>query len=154
MLGQPLDRAVLARAVAPFENDENAHAIGDELALQLDKFDLQGAKRALVIEIVVVIVVVVFRHACDPREPIIASHHTSSANGAAKRRKADRRRNRLMASDCRMAGRSGSPIYDAHERPVGMPIAAGQGTASGISYARSAFAIDRFLSAHPLNGKQ
>lgn len=60
----------------------------------------------------------------------------------------------IMVDGAAWPGGSGSPVYDAHARVVGMMIAAGQGAASRISYARSAFAIERFLSAHPLNGKQ
>ena len=43
MLGEPLDGAVLAGAVAAFENDEHARAIGDQRALKLHQFDLQIA---------------------------------------------------------------------------------------------------------------
>src|SRR5579883_1563264 len=48
MLGDVLDRAVLAAGVAPLEDDENALLIGDDPALQLDEFDLELQERLLI----------------------------------------------------------------------------------------------------------
>ena len=41
MLGDALDRAVLAGGVASFEDDEQFPALGDDMALQLDQLNLQ-----------------------------------------------------------------------------------------------------------------
>ena len=48
MLGQPLDGAILAGAVAAFDDDEHARALGDQPALQFDELDLQRAQIVLV----------------------------------------------------------------------------------------------------------
>jgi V8-like Glu-specific endopeptidase len=47
-------------------------------------------------------------------------------------------------------GGSGSPVYDAHGSVLGLVTKAGEGAASGISFARSASTIVHFLSTHPL----
>ncbi len=62
MLGQPLDRAILARAVAALEHDQHPRAVGDELALQLHQLDLQIAQLAPVVMIVLVVVVMLLGH--------------------------------------------------------------------------------------------
>jgi len=43
-----LDRAILIGRIAPFEDNENLVVGVDRMALQLDQFDLQAAKRLLV----------------------------------------------------------------------------------------------------------
>jgi hypothetical protein len=50
-------------------------------------------------------------------------------------------------------GISGSPVYDSSGKVVGMLVQAGTEAASGISIARSGFALSQFMAAHPLNGK-
>ncbi len=52
MLDQPLDRAVLAGAVAALDDDEDAGVLLQEVPLQLDELDLQGAKLAAVVAFV------------------------------------------------------------------------------------------------------
>jgi hypothetical protein len=50
-------------------------------------------------------------------------------------------------------GGSGSPVYDSGGKVLGMLVQGGTGAASGISFARSGFALSRFMAAHPLDGK-
>ena len=59
VLDQTLDRAVLAGAVAAFEDDEHARAVFDQLALQLHQLDLQLAQGAAVVRVQAVFFVVV-----------------------------------------------------------------------------------------------
>ena len=47
-------------------------------------------------------------------------------------------------------GGSGSPVYDSRGRVIGMLLVAGEGVASGISYACTGDAILAFLTAHPV----
>jgi hypothetical protein len=51
VLDQTLDGAVLACAIATFENDENTRTGLDEVALQLHELDLQLPKRTFVVAI-------------------------------------------------------------------------------------------------------
>src|SRR5580765_1949877 len=44
VLGEPLDGAILAGAVAPFDDNEYAPALRDQPALQFDELDLQRAQ--------------------------------------------------------------------------------------------------------------
>lgn len=50
-------------------------------------------------------------------------------------------------------GGSGSPVYDSRARVVGILLVAGEGAASGISYACTADAILGFLKAHPVESR-
>jgi V8-like Glu-specific endopeptidase len=47
-------------------------------------------------------------------------------------------------------GGSGSPVYDSRGKVLGLVTQAGEGVASGISFARGASSIVHFLSTHPL----
>lgn len=47
-------------------------------------------------------------------------------------------------------GGSGSPVYDSQGKVVGLVSQAGEGAASGISFARASSTIVRFLATHPL----
>lgn len=47
-------------------------------------------------------------------------------------------------------GGSGSPVYDSQGKVLGLVTQAGEGMASGLSFARAGSTITRFLSTHPL----
>jgi V8-like Glu-specific endopeptidase len=47
-------------------------------------------------------------------------------------------------------GGSGSPVYDSQGKVLGLVSQAGEGLASGISFARASSTIVRFLATHPL----
>jgi hypothetical protein len=47
-------------------------------------------------------------------------------------------------------GGSGSPVYDSQGKVLGLVTQAGEGFASGISFARASSTIVRFLATHPL----
>jgi len=47
-------------------------------------------------------------------------------------------------------GGSGSPVYDSQGKVLGLVSQAGEGAASGISFARASSTIVRFLATHPL----
>ncbi|MNN10625.1 hypothetical protein D3C81_1235550 [compost metagenome] len=57
-LGQRLDRAALAGAIAPFKNDADLDALGDHPFLQLDQFDVQFAQ---LVEVILVFQLQTFR---------------------------------------------------------------------------------------------
>ena len=48
MFAHTLDHTVLSGRISPFEDDQNTLAMGDDLALYLDQFDLQRAQLLLV----------------------------------------------------------------------------------------------------------
>ena len=58
MLDQPLDRTVLAGAVAAFQDDEHPCFLFDQLALQLHQLDLQLAQCASIMLVQTVLFVV------------------------------------------------------------------------------------------------
>lgn len=58
---------------------------------------------------------------------------------------------RMVLDRAAWPGGSGSPVYDSRGRVLGMLLIAGEGTASGISYACTGDAILGFLRAHPVS---
>jgi hypothetical protein len=59
MLGQPLDRTVLACTISAFNDHEHARAIGKEVALKLYELDLQRVERLVIMFVAVVRIVIV-----------------------------------------------------------------------------------------------
>jgi S1-C subfamily serine protease len=57
---------------------------------------------------------------------------------------------RIVIDHAAWPGCSGSPVYDADGKVIGMVLLAGEDTASGMSLARSGFQLARFMSEHPL----
>ncbi|HEY5047001.1 MAG TPA: serine protease [Rhizomicrobium sp.] len=51
-------------------------------------------------------------------------------------------------------GNSGGPVYDSRGKIVGMVVQAGEGLASGISFARTGYALSLFMTAHPLEANK